>query len=38
MAELFRQRAEAVEKAIKDKETKGPDSSEVADRKARLLA
>lgn len=38
MAELFRQKAEAAEKAIKDKEGKGPESSEVADRKARLLA
>ncbi len=37
MAELFRQKTEAAEKAINDT-GKGPNQSDVAERKARLLA
>ena len=38
MAELFRQKTEAAEKAINDNTGKGPNQNDVAERKARLLA
>lgn len=38
MAELFRQKTEAAEKAINDNTGKGPNQSDVQERKARLLA
>lgn len=38
MAELFRQKTEAAEKAINDTTGKGPNQTDVQERKARLLA
>ena len=38
MAELFRQKTAKNEQVLEERKTSGPSKSDVADRKARLLA